>query len=137
MNDSPHPAELHAELRKREVEEYEQMFDLRYKADMRAIKRWREATGRHLVWPDHADLCVWLLEQNERLRAALEQIAGKNDLEGLSPEESPSAAYAALHEVELIARDALNQQPDTGRYMTKEEIDAAPGIINQQITEGK
>lgn len=39
-------------------------FDLRWKADMRAIKRWREAhPGNELVMPDHADLVVWLLEQ--------------------------------------------------------------------------
>lgn len=43
----------------------------------------------------------------ERLRAALGQIAGKNNLEGVAPDAAPSAAYAALHECELIARDAL------------------------------
>ena len=50
-------------------------FDIRWKADMRAIKRWQEATGRTLVWPDHADLCVWLLEQIDKLQAEL--LAGK------------------------------------------------------------
>lgn len=39
-------------------------FKLRYDADMRSIKRWQEAhPGNDLVWPDHADLVVWLLEQ--------------------------------------------------------------------------
>ena len=34
---------------------------------MRAIQRWRAAApGRDLTIPDHADLCVWLLEQVER-----------------------------------------------------------------------
>lgn len=47
------------------LREHEQSFDLRWNADMRAIKRWREATGRELTWPDHADLVVWLLEQLE------------------------------------------------------------------------
>jgi hypothetical protein len=42
-------------------------FDLRWEADMRAIKRWQESSGKVLVWPDHTDLCVWLLEENERL----------------------------------------------------------------------
>jgi len=37
-------------------------FDLRWKADQRAIKRWQDATGKKLTWPDHADLVVWLLE---------------------------------------------------------------------------
>jgi len=47
--------------------ELEQSFDLRWKADMRGIKRWQNATGRELVWPDHADLIVWLLERIEAL----------------------------------------------------------------------
>jgi hypothetical protein len=48
------------------VEEHEQSFNLRWAADMRAIKRWRAAgPGRDLTLPDHADLCVWLLEQDE------------------------------------------------------------------------
>lgn len=45
------------------LREDEQVLDLRWKADMRAIKRWQTATGRTLTWPDHADLVVWLLEQ--------------------------------------------------------------------------
>lgn len=39
-------------------------FDIRWNADMRAIKRWQDAhPGKDNVWPDHADLCVWLLGQ--------------------------------------------------------------------------
>lgn len=46
------------------VKELEASFDLRWKADMRAIKMWQAAhPGKEMVWPDHADLCVWLLEQ--------------------------------------------------------------------------
>jgi hypothetical protein len=49
-----------------QIEEHEQSFNLRWKADMRAIRRWQEAhPGNDLTWPDHADLCVWLLEQLE------------------------------------------------------------------------
>lgn len=44
-----------------EIKELRHTFDLRWKADIRAIKRWQESTGETLVWPDHADLCVWLL----------------------------------------------------------------------------
>jgi hypothetical protein len=52
-----------------EVERRDASFNLRWKADMRAIKRWQEAhPGNELTWPDHADLCVWLLEENDRLR---------------------------------------------------------------------
>ena len=41
-------------------------FGLRWKADMRAIKRWQAAgPDRELTWPDHADMVVWLLDQLE------------------------------------------------------------------------
>jgi hypothetical protein len=53
-----------------QIEEHNQSFDLRWKADMRAIKRWQEAhPGNDLTWPDHADLCVWLLEQLDAIAA--------------------------------------------------------------------
>lgn len=68
-------AELNHELKqenralKAEIAEHDASFDLRWKADMRAIKRWQKATGKTAIWPDHADLCVWLLEQNDKLKA--------------------------------------------------------------------
>ena len=46
-----------------ERREHRASFDLRWRADMRAIKRWQEAHGQPDMWPDHADLCVWLMEQ--------------------------------------------------------------------------
>ncbi len=55
---------------KQERDELQATFDLRWKADMRAIKRWQAAhPGNELVWPDHADMVVWLLEQVEELEA--------------------------------------------------------------------
>lgn len=53
-------------VKQEQIDEYKFSFDLRWKADMRAIKRWRKAhPGNELRQPDHADLCVWLLEQLE------------------------------------------------------------------------
>jgi hypothetical protein len=50
-----------------QIKDHELSFDLRWKADMRAIKRWQaDGEGRELTWPDHADLVVWLLEKLER-----------------------------------------------------------------------
>lgn len=47
-----------------ERDELQATFDLRWKADMRAIERWRRAfPGRELKQPDHADLCVSLMNQ--------------------------------------------------------------------------
>lgn len=63
-----------AELRLRALEaeaEREDLlasFDLRWKADARAIERWRAGhPERELRQPDHADLVVWLMEQLEAL----------------------------------------------------------------------
>lgn len=55
-----------------QLADHEHSFELRHKADMRAIERWRKAhPERELVMPDHADLCVWLLEERDRLLKAL------------------------------------------------------------------
>lgn len=55
------------EQRNQELEtenaEYKASFDLRWKADMRAIKKWHDAGGDKMMWPDHADLCVWLIDR--------------------------------------------------------------------------
>lgn len=54
-----------------EAKEHNQSFELRWKADMRAIKRWQEKTGRKMVWPDHADMVVWLMERLEEAESKL------------------------------------------------------------------
>lgn len=59
-------AEQERDAAKAERDDLQATFDLRWEADMRAIKRWQAAEpGRELTWPDHADLCVWLLERRE------------------------------------------------------------------------
>ncbi len=56
------------------LEELEAIFDMRWDADMRAIKRWQAAgPDRDLTWPDHADLVVWLLERLEEAEAKVGQ----------------------------------------------------------------
>lgn len=47
-------------------EELEQLFNLTWEADMRAIKLWQKSTGEKLVWPDQVKLIVWLLEQRDK-----------------------------------------------------------------------
>ncbi len=55
---------------KRELVEMKQSFVLRWEADMRAIKQWRTAhPGSELVMPDHADLCMWLMDELAALKA--------------------------------------------------------------------
>jgi hypothetical protein len=46
----------------------QRLFDLRWEADMRAVKRWQAANpGNDLIWPDRADLVVWLLDREDAL----------------------------------------------------------------------
>lgn len=48
-------------------DEMQQLFDLQWEADMRAVKRWREAhPGNDLVLPDRANMVVWLMEQYDK-----------------------------------------------------------------------
>lgn len=59
-----------------ELAERDRSFDLRWKADMRAIKRWQaeKPAERELVWPDHADLCVWLMGRLDSLEAGVRYV---------------------------------------------------------------
>lgn len=52
------------ELQER-VEELESLFELRHKADLRGIAKWRaeSPSERELMWPDHGDMVAWLLKQ--------------------------------------------------------------------------
>jgi hypothetical protein len=53
-----------------ERDDLQRVFDLQWKADQRAIKRWQEAhPGNDLVWPDRADMVVWLMEERAALSA--------------------------------------------------------------------
>ena len=62
-------ADKDADLNESELAEMKQSFDLRWKADMRAIDHWRrEHPDDDLTWPDHADLCVWLMGELAALR---------------------------------------------------------------------
>lgn len=49
-------------------------FNLRWKADIRAIKKWQIKTGKKLRWPDHADLCVYLMDELDKKRFWFEKI---------------------------------------------------------------
>jgi hypothetical protein len=54
-----------------EIADKQRTFDLLWAAQMRAIERWQAAhPGNEMVWPDHAMLVEWLLEEIARLTAA-------------------------------------------------------------------
>lgn len=51
-----------------ERDELQRTFEIRWEADQRAIKAWQAATGRDDVWPDRADMVVFLLGERDALR---------------------------------------------------------------------
>lgn len=60
-----------------------QTIALIHKASMRGIKMWQEKTGRDMVWPDHGDLCEWLLDEIDKrdeeivqLKEAIDRMGG-------------------------------------------------------------
>lgn len=51
-----------------QVDDYDQLFDMQYKADMRGIALWREANpGNELALPDRGKLIFWLLQEITRM----------------------------------------------------------------------
>ena len=77
------------------IKAMEQSFDLRREADMRAIKMWQESNpGNDLTWPDHADLCVWLMEKVKQAADRIEEL-------------EKALARIAKHDLQAVAMDAL------------------------------
>ena len=62
------------EVLQHRVVELEHSLALQCKAGQRAIRMWQAETGKDLVWPDKADLCVWLMQKNEQLQATNQQL---------------------------------------------------------------
>lgn len=64
------------------ADELQRVFDMRWAADMRAIKRWQAAgPGRELTWPDRADMVVFLLEIIERHDQRVTELLEANNRE--------------------------------------------------------
>ena len=86
------------------IEELEQLFDLRWAADMRAIKAWQIAhPDQPKIWPDHADLGTWCLSRIEKLEAALREIIQEDALNGKT---------VFVGDFGKIARKALEKKND-------------------------
>lgn len=84
--------------------ELESLFDLRWAADMRAIKRWQEGhPERKRIWPDHADLVVWLLERVERLESARSFLVPRHYVDDDRPDAVP--ALERFVRVRLVEED--------------------------------
>lgn len=92
----------------KEIADNDASFDLRWHADRRADKMWQEKTGKHNTMPDHADLCVFLLQKVDGLTAENRRL--KRDT---NPSESTTGKLAAHVEAfvkvnpEVLKMDAL------------------------------
>lgn len=55
-----------------QIAELKEFFEVRSDADRRAIKRWHAAhIDKTNLWPDQADLCVWLMDRIAELEDQL------------------------------------------------------------------
>ena len=52
-------------------DDLQRTFDMMWSAQSRAIAAWQERHDKPMTWPGHERLVDWLLEDRERLRAAL------------------------------------------------------------------
>ena len=86
----------------------ERLFNHRWDADMRAIKMWQAAhPGNDLVWPDHAEMVVWLLGAVSRQREALKAaFAFLNPRPGCEAQMASAVSRANLHR---ILRETLDE----------------------------
>ena len=77
------------------IEELEHIFTVRREAGTRALKMWQDANpGNDLTWPDHADLCVWLMEKVKQAADRIEEL-------------EKALARIAKHDLQAVAMDAL------------------------------
>lgn len=88
------------------IEELEQLFDLRWAADMRAIKAWQIAhPDQPKTWPDHADLGTWCLSRIEALEAALRALKAMHHAGGIDDlQERDDRTY-------FMVCEALEEKP--------------------------
>jgi hypothetical protein len=88
-----------------ELKELRATFNLRWAADMRAIKRWQKAhPGNDLTWPDHADMVVWLLGEVDRATIARRWVEASRDI-WLEDNDQLSRAYADIFQKVLNVMD--------------------------------
>ena len=66
-----------------ELVERDASFNLRWKAKMRGIEKWRETTQRELVWPDHGNLVAHLMERLAHAESVIDEarVLGRRSVE--------------------------------------------------------
>lgn len=83
LRDAQHDiAALAAEVERQrtDIKEREQAFEIHWNATRTATKLWQEQhPGQEGTWPDHANLCVWLMGQLEAIREELSDFVDAYD----------------------------------------------------------
>jgi hypothetical protein len=102
--------------------EVQSTINLRHDADMRAIKQWQEAhPERELVWPDHVDLVVWLMEQIAALTANIENMDKiyHGTVEALTAWNKELEADALVKALRLLGEDDNSFGPECHEVMKR------------------
>jgi hypothetical protein len=89
---------------KDQVDELELLFDIRWRADRIAIKRWQKETGEDMKWPDHADMVVWLLNKLSKIQQKVKRLERQPKLKEL---ESQLKATVEVYTNTVEASDKL------------------------------
>lgn len=104
---------LRAELESVKVNaaELQELFQQRWRADMRATKQWQAAhEGKELTWPNHVDLVLWLSEQVSTARreaaAAMREAAAHAAYQAASTSEAGFIAVDVIRNLPLPGDDA-------------------------------
>lgn len=106
-----HDLRAHLAEVERERADLQATFALSFQAARLAIARWREATGSEHVWPDSANLMVWLMDRLVEVDAEREQ-AIAHDTQPYPTADAYEAACAALekHRQRADAAEAERDQ---------------------------
>ena len=111
-----------------DVRDNDHAFELRQKADWRAIDRWQKATGKTMQLPDHADLCVWLMERLEEAEAALAEANKKveHDREQINGLVRVCTGNGlAIHQLEQALQNLYDEQNGPPRFTRETEWNGA------------
>ena len=96
-----------------ERDELQHTFELHYKADMRGIAAWQEATGKTLEWPDKSQLVEWMLSERDALQAKLAAARSAFDSIICLAVEGPDGFGSALKACQAIQKEASAALADT------------------------
>lgn len=108
--DMPKPEDVLANLRKMQTHNLAFAHSVVVGQAIEEIERLRKDNAAHCTALMTTQIWIDAQEEIERLRDALSAVAGKNDLSDVAGADSDtqrSAAFAALHDCEIIAREAI------------------------------